>query len=109
MVFGPLFFPGAFELITLPVPARVLVVALRSVAEVAALSPNTRFFLLVWGFLFLFKEFSCLRLYSLAALVVWPFSLRMPLLRLDHRLRLLALWVFAGNLILGCPCMCVCV
>ena len=66
-------FPGLCELITLPVPAQVLVVALRSVAEVAAFSPNTRFFLLVWGFLFLFKEFSRLRLYSLAALEVWPF------------------------------------
>ena len=30
-------------LITLTVPAQVLVVALRSVAEVAAFSPNTRF------------------------------------------------------------------
>ena len=36
------------------------------------------------------------------------FSLRMPILRLD-RLRLLALWVFAADLITGCPCMCVCV
>ena len=43
MVFGPLFFPGAFALIMLTVPAQVLVVALRSVAEVAAFSPNTRF------------------------------------------------------------------
>ena len=56
----------------LPVPAQVLVIALRSVAAVSAFSPNTRFFSLVWGFLFLFKEFSHLRLYSLAALVVWP-------------------------------------
>ena len=66
-------FPEACALITLTVPAQVLVVALRSVAEVAAFSPNTLFFSLVWGFLFLFKEFSCLRLYSLAVLVVWPF------------------------------------
>ena len=66
-------FPGACALITLTVPAQVLVVSLRSVAEVAAFSPNTRFFSLVWGFLFLFKEFSRLRLSSLAALVVWPF------------------------------------
>ena len=65
-------FPGACALITLTVPAQVLV-ALRIVAEVAAFSPNTRFFSLVWGFLFLFKEFSRLRLYSLAVLVVWPF------------------------------------
>ena len=34
-------FPGACAL---TVPAQVLVVALRSVAEVAAFSPNTRFF-----------------------------------------------------------------
>ena len=60
-------------LIMLPVPAQVIVVALRSVAEVAAFSPNTRFFSLVWGFLFLFLEFSFLRLYSLASLVVWSF------------------------------------
>ena len=60
-------------LIMLPVPAQVIVVALCSVAEVAAFSPNTRFFSLVWGFLFLFLEFSFLRLYSLASLVVWPF------------------------------------
>ena len=66
-------FPGACALITLVVPAQVHVVALRSVAEVAAFSPNTRFFSLAWGFLFWFKEFSRLRLYSLAALVVWPF------------------------------------
>ena len=37
------------------------------------------------------------------------FSLRMPILRLDLRLRLLALWVFAADLITGCPCVCVCV
>ena len=66
-------FPRACALITLTAPAQVLVVVLRSVAEVAAFSPNTRFFSLVWGFLFLFKEFSRLRLYSLAALVVWIF------------------------------------
>ena len=51
-------FPGSCELITLPVPAQVLVIALRSVAAVAVFSPNTRFFSLVWGFLFVFKEFS---------------------------------------------------
>ena len=66
-------FHGTCALIPLTVPAQVLVVALRSVAEVAAFSPHTWFFSLVWGFLFLFKEFSRLRLYSLAALVVWPF------------------------------------
>ena len=43
MVFGPLYFPGTFALITLTVPAQVLVVALCSVAVVAAFSPNPRF------------------------------------------------------------------
>ena len=66
-------FPGTCAPIPLMVPAPVLVVALRSVAEVAAFSPNTRFLSLVWGFLLLLKEFSRLRLYSLAALVGWPF------------------------------------
>ena len=66
-------FPGACEPIPLTVPAPVLVVALRRVAKVAAFSPNTRFLSLVWGFLLLLTEFSCLRLYSLAALVGWPF------------------------------------
>ena len=36
-------FPGAFALLTLTVPAQVLEVALRSVAEVAVFSPNTWF------------------------------------------------------------------
>ena len=36
-------------------------------------SPNMQFLSLVWGFLLLLKEFSRLRLYSLAALVGWPF------------------------------------
>ena len=35
------------------------------------------------------------------------FSLRLPILRLDRRLRLLALWVFATDLITGCLCICV--
>ena len=39
MVFGPVF-PGVFALM---VPAQVLVVGWRSVAEVAAFSPNLRF------------------------------------------------------------------
>ena len=66
-------FPGTCAPIPLTVPAPVLVVALRSVAEVAAFSPNTRFLSLVWGFLLLLKVFSRLRLYSLAALEGWPF------------------------------------
>ena len=51
-------FPGNCAPIPLTVPVPVLVVALRSVAEVAAFSPNTRFLSLVWGFLLLLKEFS---------------------------------------------------
>ena len=42
-------FPVAFVLIALTVPAQVLVVALRSVAEVATFSPNPRFFAPVLG------------------------------------------------------------
>ena len=42
MVFGPVF-PVAFALLALTVPAQVLVVALRSVAEVATFSPNPQF------------------------------------------------------------------
>ena len=42
MVFDPVF-SVAFALITLTVPTPVLVVALRSVADVAAFSPITRF------------------------------------------------------------------
>ena len=43
-------FPVAFALIALTVPAQVLVVALRSVAELAAFSPIPRFLALVLGF-----------------------------------------------------------
>ena len=43
-------FPGACAPIPLTVPAPVLVVALRSVAEVAAFSPIMRFLSLFWGF-----------------------------------------------------------
>ena len=66
-------FPGACAPIPLMVPAPVLVVALRSVAKVAAFSPNPQFLSLFWGFLLLLKEFSRLRLSSWAALVGWPF------------------------------------
>ena len=67
-------FPVAFALVALTVPAQVLVVALRSVAEVATFSPNPRFSRQYGGFLFVFGEFSRLHLNSLAALVVLPFS-----------------------------------
>ena len=74
-------FPGVCAFLTLPVPAQVLVIALRSVAEVAAFSPHTRFFSLA----LLFLGCAC----GVA------FSLRMPILRLSHRPRLLALGVFS--------------
>ena len=41
--FGSCVFPGTFALIALTVPAQVLVVALSSVAEVAAFSPSPWF------------------------------------------------------------------
>ena len=41
----------------MPIPLTVLVVALRSVAEVGAFSPNTRFLSLFWGFLLLLTDF----------------------------------------------------
>ena len=49
MVFGRVF-PVVFALIEQTVPPQVLVVALPSVAEVAAFFPNPRFFALVLGF-----------------------------------------------------------
>ena len=65
-VLCPVFIPVASALVA----QQDLVVALRSVAMVAIFSPNPRF----WGFLFVVGVFSCLRLDSLAALVVLPFS-----------------------------------
>ena len=64
-------FPVAFAL---TVPAHVLVVALRSVAKVAAFSPIPRFLALVRGFFWSCLGISHLRLNSLAGLVVLPFS-----------------------------------
>ena len=70
MVFGPV----AFALIALTVPSQVLVIALRSVAEMAGFSPNPRFLVLVLWFFWSCIRISRLRLNSLAALVVLPFS-----------------------------------
>ena len=67
-------FPVAFVLIELTVPAPVLVVALRSVAEVAAFSPILRYLVLFWGVFWSCLGISCLHLNSLAALLVLPFS-----------------------------------
>ena len=64
----------AFALIALTVPAQVLVVALRIVAEVAAFSPMPRFLPLVLGFFWSCLGILRLRLNSLAALMVLPFS-----------------------------------
>ena len=64
-------FPVAFALM---VPTQVLVVAFRSVAEVAAISPIPRFLVLVLGVFWSCLGISRLRLNSLAALVVLPFS-----------------------------------
>ena len=56
------------------VAQQVLLVTLRSVALVALFSPNPRFSRFFGDFLLVVGEFSRLRLYSLAALVVLPFS-----------------------------------
>ena len=64
-------FPVAFAL---TVPAQVVVVALHSVAKVAAFSPVPRFLALVLGFFWSCLGISRLRLNSLAGLVVLPFS-----------------------------------
>ena len=67
-------FPVASALVALQLPPQDLVVALRSVAEVAIYSLNPQFSRSFWGFLFVVGEFLRLRLNSLAALVVLPFS-----------------------------------
>ena len=67
-------FPVASVLVALRVPKQVLAVALHSVAEVAIFSPNPQFSRCFGGFLFVVGVFSRLRLNSLAALVVLPFS-----------------------------------
>ena len=43
MVFGPVFFNAVFAMIKRMVPAQVLIVALCSVADVAAFSPIPQF------------------------------------------------------------------
>ena len=80
---------GAFAL---PVLAQVLTITWCRVAEVAVFSPIPRFFTLVLGLSILFKEFLALALVFLGCTQGVAFSLRMPLLRLGHRLRWLALW-----------------
>ena len=106
VVFGPLFFPELvrrfrcrFQLRFLSLPCAVL----------------SRWWLFpqIHGFYRYFGVFCyCLRIFALAIIFLgWAcgvaFSLHLPFLRLDLRLRLLALWVFAAGLITGCPCVCV--
>ena len=78
-------------LLALTVPAQVLTVTWRRVAEVAVFSPIPRFFALVLGLSVLFKEFFALALVFLGCTYGVAFLLHMPLLRLGHRLRWLAL------------------
>ena len=69
--------------------------------------PNSPVFALVLGLSVLFKEFFALVLVFLGYTCGVAFSLRMPLLRLGHRLRWLALGVFAAALLTGCTFICV--
>ena len=82
---------GAFALLALSVPVQVLAVTWRKVAELAFFSPIPRFFVLILGLSVLFKDFFALALVFLGCTYGITFSLRMPLLRLGHRLRWLAL------------------
>ena len=80
-------FPGTFALLTLTVPAQVLAAAWRSVAEVAAFYPIPQFSRWFCGLSVLFTGFFALALVFLGCTCGVAFSLRMPLLRLGHRLR----------------------
>ena len=59
------------------IPAPILLLALRSAADVAVFSPVSRFFALVWGLLLFLRNFC---FYSLATLMVYPFLLRLSIL-----------------------------
>ena len=52
------------------ITAPILLLALRSAADVAVFSPVSRFFALVWGLLLFLRNF---RFYSLATFMVYPF------------------------------------
>ena len=80
-----------FREFALSVPVQVLAVTWHRVAEVAVFSPIPRFFVLILGLSVHFKEFFVLALVFLGCTYGVAFSLRMPLLRLGHRLRWLAL------------------
>ena len=60
----------AFASLERTIPAPVLLLALRSAADVAVFSPIPRFFALVLGTSVLASEFSRFRFYSLATLMV---------------------------------------
>ena len=83
------------------ITAPILLLALRSAADVAVFSPVSRFFALVWELLLFLRNF---RFYSLATLMVYPFLLRLSILRfsLSHTIA-----VLAGAPISGGPCFCV--
>ena len=92
----------AFALFALTVPAQLLVVA-----DGATFSPKSAVFLASLGFSVLVSGIFALELIFLGCTCGVAFSLSMPILHLDHRLRLLALRVFAADLLTGCPCVCV--
>ena len=60
------------------ITAPILLLALRSAADVAVFFPVSRFFALVWGLLLFLRNFC---FYSLATLMVYPFLLRLSILR----------------------------
>ena len=60
------------------ITAPILLLALRSAADVVVFSPVSRFFALVWRLLLFLKNFL---FYSLATLMVYPFLLRLSILR----------------------------
>ena len=100
-------FPVAFVLMSLTVPAQVLVVALHSVAKVAAFSPIPRYLALVLGCFWSCLGISRLRLNSLAALGVLPFSSVCLSYASTVACGCWPWGFFAAALLTGCPCMCV--
>ena len=68
----------ALAMIAGTITALILLLALRSAADVAVFSPVSRFFALVWGLLLFLRNFF---FYSLATLMVYPFLLRLSILR----------------------------
>ena len=68
----------ALAMIAGTITALILLLALRSAADVAVFSPVSRFFALVWGLLLFLRNFL---FYSSATLLVYPFLLRLSILR----------------------------